>query len=238
MLPELSYLELEQRLDKQKQSISKLEGQLVEYHYLAVALHDSSDAITVQDFAGNIKMWNKGAERIYGWSQAQALMMKINQIVPPYKQEEAVSFIRDISQDKELESFETRRLTADGRILDVWITATAIRDEAGKPTAVATTERDVSTRKQAEKEKNELILELQKINRQLEKAIRESKTLRGILPICLICKQIRNDKGFWEQVEVYVHNHSEAAFSHGICPDCLKQRYPKIYEKNRLLDSP
>ena len=63
---------------------------------------------------------------------------------------------------------------------------------------------------------------------QLEKALREVKTLRGIVPICSFCKKIRNDKGYWDQVEVYVRDHTEANFSHGICPSCLKEHYPEL----------
>jgi len=63
---------------------------------------------------------------------------------------------------------------------------------------------------------------------QLEKALREVKTLRGIIPICCYCKKIRNDKGYWDQVEVYVRDHTEANFSHGICPSCLKEHYPDL----------
>jgi hypothetical protein len=54
----------------------------------------------------------------------------------------------------------------------------------------------------------------------LEKALNEIKTLKGILPICASCKKIRNDKGYWQQVEVYVGDHSDAEFSHGLCPEC------------------
>ncbi|BBO75514.1 hypothetical protein DSCW_29310 [Desulfosarcina widdelii] len=61
---------------------------------------------------------------------------------------------------------------------------------------------------------------------QLEKALKDVKALSGLLPICSNCKKIRNDEGYWEQVEVYVRDHSEAEFSHGICPECIKQLYP------------
>jgi PAS domain S-box-containing protein len=54
----------------------------------------------------------------------------------------------------------------------------------------------------------------------------EIKRLRGMLPICASCKKIRDDKGYWSQIEVYIKNHSEAEFSHGICPECLKKLYP------------
>ena len=66
---------------------------------------------------------------------------------------------------------------------------------------------------------------------QLEKTLSEVKTLRGILPICSYCKKVRNDKGYWDQVEVYVKDHTEADFSHGICPDCLKEHFPELRGK-------
>lgn len=56
-------------------------------------------------------------------------------------------------------------------------------------------------------------------------------TLRGIVPICSYCKQIRDDKGYWNQVEAYVAKHTDAEFSHGICPDCMKKHYPKFVDK-------
>jgi peptidoglycan hydrolase CwlO-like protein len=68
--------------------------------------------------------------------------------------------------------------------------------------------------------------ELQSVNKHLQKTLNEIKTLRGIVPICAHCKNIRDDKGFWSQVEVYIRNHSEADFSHGICPSCLTKHFP------------
>jgi hypothetical protein len=55
--------------------------------------------------------------------------------------------------------------------------------------------------------------------------------LRGLLPICSSCKKIRNDQGYWEQIEVYIRDHSEADFSHGICPECAQKLYPELYKK-------
>jgi len=68
---------------------------------------------------------------------------------------------------------------------------------------------------------------LRQSNRQLKTLLSEIKTLRGVVPICAHCKKIRDDKGFWNQVEAYVSRHTEAEFSHGICPDCMKQLYPE-----------
>jgi hypothetical protein len=73
--------------------------------------------------------------------------------------------------------------------------------------------------KQADIEKSEIIA-------QLHKALEEVKTLSGFLPICASCKKIRDDKGYWNQIEAYISEHSEVEFSHGICPECIKKLYP------------
>jgi hypothetical protein len=76
--------------------------------------------------------------------------------------------------------------------------------------------------KQTDEEKSEAIIEL-------HKALKEVKTLSGFLPICASCKKIRDDKGYWNQIEAYISEHSEAEFSHGICPECAQKIYPDIY---------
>jgi PAS domain S-box-containing protein len=65
----------------------------------------------------------------------------------------------------------------------------------------------------------------------LNKALLEVDTLRGILPICSFCKKVRDDKGYWEQVDVYISKHSQADISHSVCPECLEKQYPKMYKK-------
>jgi hypothetical protein len=62
----------------------------------------------------------------------------------------------------------------------------------------------------------------------LEAAVAEIRTLQGILPICAYCKSIRNDQGSWQKLEVYVQEHSQAEFSHGICPDCLQVHFSDV----------
>ncbi len=72
--------------------------------------------------------------------------------------------------------------------------------------------------------------ELRRSNDELQQALREVKVLRGLIPICASCKKIRNDGGFWQQIEEYIGEHSEAEFSHGICQPCLKKLYPGVYQ--------
>ncbi|MBN2161552.1 MAG: CHASE domain-containing protein [Pontiellaceae bacterium] len=91
----------------------------------------------------------------------------------------------------------------------------------GKPVMMFGTHQDITDRKLAEQERERTIQEL-------SKALSEIKTLRGIVPICASCKKIRDDQGFWKQVESYVAQHTEAEFSHGICPECEKELYAEL----------
>ena len=83
---------------------------------------------------------------------------------------------------------------------------------------------EVERRKQVEAEQRNLI-------KSLQRAMDEVKTLWGLIPICANCKKIRDDEGFWKQLEEYIQEHSSAKFSHGICPDCARKLYPEIYDK-------
>jgi PleD family two-component response regulator len=76
--------------------------------------------------------------------------------------------------------------------------------------------------------------EMEKKNTELQEALDEIKTLRGILPICSSCKKIRNDAGIWQQIELYIAEHSEAKFSHGICEECAMKLYPELMGKNGI----
>ncbi|HET9866070.1 MAG TPA: response regulator [Nitrospira sp.] len=73
-------------------------------------------------------------------------------------------------------------------------------------------------------------LELRRSNEELQKALKEVKVLRGLIPICASCKKVRNDGGFWQQLEEYLGEHSEAEFSHGLCQPCIKKLYPGVYQ--------
>ena len=71
--------------------------------------------------------------------------------------------------------------------------------------------------------------ELRQKNRDLEAALSQVKRLSGLLPICASCKKIRDDQGYWQDVAVYIRDHSEAELSHGLCADCAKRLYPELY---------
>jgi two-component system, chemotaxis family, CheB/CheR fusion protein len=121
-----------------------------ELRRMATILRDSNDAITVQDFDGKILAWNRGAFEMYGWSEAEALAMNSQDLVSEYKRLETLDLYRRLAQGETIRSFETQRVRSDGQILDVWVTLTALVDEANQPVGIATTERDVTDRRQAQ----------------------------------------------------------------------------------------
>ena len=86
-----------------------------------------------------------------------------------------------------------------------------------------------------ESSRNRYYQDLLNEKKMLEGALIEVKKLKGLLPICSFCKRIRDDKGYWNQIESYIHQHSEAEFSHGICPECAKKHYSEfdLYGENK-----
>jgi two-component system, response regulator PdtaR len=74
--------------------------------------------------------------------------------------------------------------------------------------------------------------ELRRQNTELQAALERIKTLSGLLPICAGCKRIRDDRGYWQQVECYIQDHSEARFSHGLCPECAVRLYPEVFRRD------
>lgn len=118
---------------------------------LAVLLRDSNDAIVVFDFQGNIISWNQGATQLYEWSEKEALQMNIERIIPPDKSEEMRAVIQQVAAGQKIHSFETERLARDGQRRLVWATMTGLFNELGEPIRIATTERDIAARKQAER---------------------------------------------------------------------------------------
>jgi PAS domain S-box-containing protein len=108
----------------------------------------------------------------------------------------------------------------DGMILDGLFSGEIVESQ-GKA-SLLTVMIDITGRKQAEEKREQLLEELQT-------ALAEVKKLSGFLPICASCKKIRDDKGYWQQIEQYISDHSEALFSHSLCPDCARKLYPNIF---------
>ncbi len=129
--------------------------------------------------------------------------------------------LRNIRSDFD-KPYESKALHKAGSIVFVEVHGQKIKYN-GRPARV-TAIHNITDRKRAEEAREQLISEL-------KTALVEVKTLRGIVPICSNCKSIRDDAGYWQQVEEYLQDHSEALFSHGICPECAKKLYPEFYDE-------
>jgi PAS domain S-box-containing protein len=120
--------------------------------------------------------------------------------------------------------YEFRGMTKNQKV--VFIEAYGTRTMYQGRSAVIGTLLDISERKLAEQERDQLIID------HLD-ALSRIKTLSGLLPICASCKKIRDDKGYWKQIESFISEHSDALFTHGICPDCAKEYYPDLFKEEK-----
>lgn len=118
---------------------------------------------------------------------------------------------------------EEPQTTPDGGTITLLTSKIPLLDSSGEIRGVLGTYMDITDRKRVDRA-------LEEEHRKLKEALRDIRTLRGIVPICSNCKKIRDDQGYWNQVEKYVAEHSEAKFSHGICPECMKKLYPEYLD--------
>ena len=219
-----TYEELEQRvqeLEKTESARKMAEEELrrSEKKFRDIAEISLAGVYIIQD--GIFTYVNKKFAEILGYSVEECLNnMYFGQTVYP----EDLDIVREqirkrISGTINSVNYTFRGIKKNGEIIHLEIFGSTIQ-LTGKP-AVAGSILDITVRKQIEEQREELIEALQK-------ALSEVKTLRGFLPICSYCKKIRDDKGYWSQIESYIHKHSDAEFSHGICPECAKKHFPDM----------
>ena len=127
------------------------------------------------------------------------------------------NLIKDVASRGSVQDTEVQLRRKNGEIIDALLSVELVDIQGER--YVLTITRDITERKRAEREREEIIAKLQS-------ALSQVKTLRGLLPICSSCKKIRNDNGYWQQVEVYIKANADVEFSHGICPECMARLYP------------
>ncbi len=183
----------------------------------------SRDCVFITSKDGKLIDLNDAAVELLGYSSREELLrMKIPFVYA--NREEQAKHVRVIAACGYIKEYPIGLRRKDGSVRHTLITAVARYDVDGKAIGFQGTIRDITEQKRNEEERERLILELQE-------AISQVKTLSGLLPICASCKKIRDDKGYWNQIESYIREHSEAKFSHSICPDCVKKMYPEFYDE-------
>jgi PAS domain S-box-containing protein len=209
--------ELEAAQDRHRRK--RAEGAM---QFLAAIVESSEDAIYGKNLDSLIVSWNPAAERLFGYSAEEIIGRSTVALFPQSRRDEMLDILAGIRRGDLVGGQETERLHKSGRIIPVSVTVSPVRNAAGEIIGASSIARDISQQKQAEYERQQLIEEL-------TAAAKQVKTLTGLLPICATCKRIRDDKGYWQQVETYITKRSGVIFSHGICPACV-EAYERQFE--------
>ncbi len=222
-----TYEELEQTIHEleQAESMRKLAEHTLLYKtaLLEAQLNSSIDGIIVVDAKGKkilqnqktVELW-KIPQHITDNDDDEVQVQHVMQMTKnPEQFVEKITHLYKHPDETSRDEVELR----DGTVFDRY-SAPVIGND-GQNFGRIWTFRDITDRKQAEVERENLIADLQA-------ALKEIHTLKGIIPICSHCKKIRDDKGYWNQIEAYIQDHSEAEFSHSICQECAKKYYPDM----------
>ena len=188
---------------------------------LSLAVEQSPASIVITDPAGDIEYVNLKFVQVTGYTLAEVLGKNPRVLKSGDKGPEAYQGLwQTITEGKEWRG-EFHNKKKNGELYWESASISPIRDLAGRITHYVAVKEDITARKQTEAERTQLIQDLRS-------ALANVKSLSGLLPICAACKKIRDDKGYWSQVESYISNHTDATFSHGMCPDCIKKWYPEL----------
>ncbi|MEW6501326.1 MAG: PAS domain-containing protein [Thermodesulfobacteriota bacterium] len=172
---------------------------------------------------GHIMYVNPAWRRTLGYSEEEIREMNIFDILAPEETAHCQAAFGEVMAGRPVDRIETVFIAKDGhRVLVEGNASAKLKD--GKPAYTRSIFHDITARKEAEYQMAQLIGELQK-------SLAEVKTLSGLLPICSWCKKIRDDKGYWNQLESYLSQHSGIDFSHGVCPECLRKHYPELVDE-------
>lgn len=177
------------------------------------------------DLEKNILTWSAEECRLFGRDSQDCFQTYESFLDAVHPDDRAMvdKTYRDAIKNKQFYECIHRVVLKDGTVRIVLEKSEEVLDEYGKTIHSFGFTQDITDLKLAEEEREKLI-------KKLQAALDEVKALRGILPICLHCKAIRNDEGYYEQIEAYIHKNSGVDFSHTICPACMKKHYPEEYE--------
>jgi len=191
--------------------------------YLHALIENSPLAIVVLDAQSHVTMCNPAFERIFLYREEEIAGADLDSLVAPPESASEATEITKRSERGETVHTTGHRRRRDGSLVEVEIHGVPLMVKGEMRGAYAIYQ-DITERRRHEAERERLVQELQE-------ALANVKTLRGLLPICASCKKVRDDGGYWSQIETYLRAHSEAEFSHGICPECARQLYPEQYRK-------
>jgi len=170
---------------------------------------------------GRLLWVNPAVQRWTGYTEDECLAMPDYPLSLVHEQDRAriAGVFREAAAGSSGNDVTFRIRRKDGSIAWIEVSWQPIFNGDGICLGYRASMHDFTERKRAQQERESL-------TREREEALATVKTLHGLLPICSSCKKVRNDAGYWEQIESYVRSHTDAEFSHGICPECMKRLYP------------
>ncbi len=217
---------LMQDISERKRVQDALKESEARYRLLA---DNAMDVIWTVDFDNRMTYVSPSIKRLFGFTAEEAMARTMQQAFTPTSFENAILIF---AEEMAIEStghgdpsrsrmIELEMFHKNGNTIPIEGHFSFLRDPTGKAIGILSIVREITERKNAEIERENLISDLRK-------ALQDIKRLSGLLPICSFCKKIRDDKGYWTQIESYIHEHSEAEFSHSICLECAKKNYPDL----------
>jgi PAS domain S-box-containing protein len=181
----------------------------------ALLLANVREAVIVTDPAGVVTFWNAAATTLFGWTAEEMLGRPLAHRLPEPERAGLEKALQAVAagEDWRGDRHDYRR---DGSRIWVEARASHITDAAGRLVGILGLAHDISDRKRSEAERESLIA-------QLREALAAVKTLRGLIPVCAWCKKVRNDRGYWRQLEAYLQENLDVCVTHGICPACARK---------------
>lgn len=199
----------------------KAEGELKR---LMAAIEQSASIVVITDLEANITYVNRAFTLATGYGRDEVMgrnprLLKSGRL----PDSEYQRLWRTLTEGGEWRGeFYNRR--KNGSFYWEYAVITAVRDEAGRPISYLAVKEDITLRRALEEEREAIIAELQE-------ALDNVKTLKSLIPVCASCKKIRNDQGYWQQVDVYLKEHAGVDVSHGLCLECAQKLYPDFASK-------
>jgi len=209
--------EAETELAQERGRVKALQKSVERYKELVELLPET---VYEMDLAGNLTYVNPKAYERFGYTREdfERGLNAFSMIIPEDLDRVHENISKVISGKRSPNQYTALR--KDGTTFSSQFYSSVIYD-AGNPVGLRGFIIDITELKEVENT-------LRKERNALQKAISELKILKGLIPICSTCKKIRDDKGYWNQIENYIRDHSEAEFSHDICIDCARKLYPEL----------
>ncbi len=179
---------------------------------LAAIVGSSDDAIIGISLGGVIQSWNAAAVEMFGWGAAEVQDKPLALLIPPGHADHLPQTLDQIRRGQRIQHYETIRRRKDGEVINVSLTVSPVRDAAGQVSGASVIMRDITERKKAEKERLDLL-------QQLQHALSRSKRMTGTVQVCEVCGKVRTNGGRWVSVQRYLEDYSDANPLAGRCPD-------------------